>query len=190
MPNIEETDRIAQDETQYYDMLYNFAQVAIKANDMALDGYSTNQIAKKLQKSAEAFYLLCKADLKENVIVHKEKIEKDEKKQEVKEPEPLPDNFIKEDNGWGLCPICRKKMVKLTSETKLVNFPAYCKACKSDYVVSWWNVENKDIAYTRYVNNKHFIDRKYIRSNAMKGTGVNSYLRTNTSATERVAMNL
>lgn len=190
MPNIEETDRIAQDETQYYDMLYNFAQVAIKANDMALDGYSTNQIAKKLQKSAEAFYLLCKADLKENAIVHKEKRKQEQKKSEVKEPEPLPDNFIKEDNGWGLCPICRKKMVKLTSETKLVNFPAYCKACKSDYVVSWWNVENKDIAYTRYVNNKHFIDRKDIRSNAMKGTGVNSYLRTNTSATERVAMNL
>ena len=106
------------------------------------------------------------------------------------DPEPLPDNFIREENGWGLCPVCRKKILKLTSTTKLINFPAYCKSCKVDYMVSWWNIENKDIAYTRYVNNKHYINRADIRSYAMRGTGVNKFLNTNTSSTERVALNL
>ena len=86
--------------------------------------------------------------------------------------------------------MCRKKMLKLTSTTKLINFPAYCKSCRTDYMVSWWNVDNKDIAYTRYVNNKRYINREDIRSYAMRGTGLGSFLSTNTSATERVAMEL
>lgn len=189
MPSVEGIDRIARDETQYYDMLYNFAQVTIRANDMALDGYSTEQIARKLQQSAEAFFLLCKTDL---VEVKKEKRGRKPKEPEPvpKEPEPLPDNFLKDDNGWGLCPICRKRILKLTSTTKLVNFPAYCKSCKMEHLVSWWNVENKEIAYTRYVNNKHYIDRKDIRSHAMKGNGVQTFLNTGTSSTERVALKL
>ena len=200
MPSLEESDKIAKEEEQYYDTLYNFAKVAITANDMAMDGYSTNQIAKKLQRSAEAFYMLCKVD---EVKIEKVKkpcrkkkdqdlIEENTKTEEenAHDPEPLPDNFIREENGWGLCPVCRKRILKLTSTTKLINFPAYCKSCKVDYMVSWWNIENKDIAYTRYVNNKHYINRADIRSYAMRGTGVNKFLNTNTSSTERVALNL
>lgn len=197
MPSVEELDKIAKEDEHYYDTLYNFAKVAINANDMALDGYSTDQIAKKLQQSAEAFYMLCKVDeVNENkqgrpkkgsdLIEEKPK----EDKKTIPDHEPLPDNFMKDEDGWGLCPVCRKKILKLTRTTKLVNFPAYCKSCKADFIVNWWNVENKDITYTRYVNNKHYIDRRDIRSSAMKGTGVNSYLVTNTSATERVALNL
>ena len=62
MASIEMQDQEARDDEQYYDMLYNFAQVTIRANDMALDGHPVKQIAKKLQQSAEAFYLLCKTD--------------------------------------------------------------------------------------------------------------------------------
>lgn len=40
-------DQEARDDEQYYDMLYNFAQVTIRANDMALDGHPVKQIAKK-----------------------------------------------------------------------------------------------------------------------------------------------
>lgn len=196
----EETYDTAKEDERYYDTLYNFANVAIKANDMAMDGYSTNQIAKRLQKSAEAFFLLCKMDKVE--VKKKDEKKKapdqiEEKPQEEaqttpvqQDPEPLPDNFIREENGWGLCPMCRKKMLKLTSTTKLINFPAYCKECRTDYMVSWWNVDNKDIAYTRYVNNKRYINREDIRSYAMRGTGLGSFLNTNTSATERVAMEL
>lgn len=195
MSSIEELDRMAKEDEQYFDILYNFAKVAVNANDMALDGYTTNQIAKKLQQSAEAFYLLCKTD---DVKPQKEKSGRKAKEQQpdpeevqqLQEPEPLPDNFIREKNGWGLCPVCRKNILRLTSTTKLINYPAYCKSCKAEYMVSWWNVENKDIVYTRYVNNRHYINREDIRSYAMRGTGVNTFLNTNTSSTERVAMHL
>lgn len=187
-------DEIAQNEEQYYDVLYNFAQVAVKANDMALDGYTPKQIAKKLRKASDAFVLLAGAnDVKKTGP--KKKTEPEEKPAQVVpeqpvEPEPLPDNFARDENGWLLCPVCRRKLLKLTSTTKIVNCPVYCKSCKADYVLSWWNVENKDIVYTRYVNNKHYIDRADIRSKGMQGTGVQSFLNTGTSATERVAMAL
>ena len=89
-----------------------------------------------------------------------------------------------------MCPVCRKKIIKLTSTTKLIDFPAYCKSFKAEYIVSWWNVESKDIEYTRYVNNTHYVDRRNIRNDGMKGTGVKHFMNTRTSATERVAMKL
>ena len=148
------------EEILYFDTLYNFAQVAISANDMALDGYSIKKIAQKLQKSAEAFYLLCKPDeVKPRKKPKKKEPERViEKMQQMPEPEPLPENFARDENGWLLCPV--------------------------------WNIENKEIAYTRYVNNKHFIDRKDIRNSGMQRTGVSEFIRTHTSATERVAINL
>ncbi len=81
-------------------------------------------------------------------------------------------------------------MIKVTGTTKIVDFPAYCKACKAEYLVSWWNVENKDIAYARYVNDKHYVNRRDIRNEGMKGTSVQHFLHTRTSSTERVAMKL
>ena len=187
MPTEEALRQQAQDEEKYYDMLYSFTQSMVAANDMAADGCETKLIAKRLQRAAEAFYLLCKTD-----TVKAKKVGRPKKQAEPKqpEPEPLPENFIKEENGWGLCPVCRRKMFKVTGTTKLVNFPAYCKSCRSDYVVSWWNVDNKDIEYTRHVDNRHFIDRRDIRSRGLQGSGLHTYQRTGTSATERVAMQL
>ena len=107
-----------------------------------------------------------------------------------KDLEEAINNFIKENEGWGLCPVCRKKMVKLTSTTRLIDFPAYCKGCKAEYVVSWWNVDKKEIEYTRYVNNTHYVHKGNIRNEAMKGTGLKAFVNSKTSATERVAMHL
>ena len=83
MASIEMQDQEARDDEQYYDMLYNFAQVTIRANDMALDGHPVKQIAKKLQQSAEAFYLLCKTD--EIVPVRANKVGRPKKVEEVQE---------------------------------------------------------------------------------------------------------
>lgn len=54
----------------------------------------------------------------------------------------LPDNFIRNVNGWGVCPECGRKIMKLANTTVIVNFPAYCKSCKREVVVSWWDAEN------------------------------------------------
>lgn len=183
-------DEIARNEEQYYDVLYNFAQVAVKANDMALDGYTPTQIASKLRKASDAFVLLARWDeVKKTGPKKKTEPEKPEEKPE-QPAEPLPDNFARDENGWLLCPVCRKKLLKITSTAKIVNCPVYCKSCKAEYILSWWNIENKEIVYTRYVNNKHYIDRADIRSKGMQGTGIQSFRNTGTSATERIAMTL
>ena len=193
MPIIEESDQIAKDETQYYDMLYNFSKVIVKANDMALNGDSMEKIAKKLQRLAPAYLLLCKTDTVKAGKKPERKPKRDispESEPLKEQPEQLPSNFMNEENGWGLCPVCRKKMIKVTSTTRLIDFPAYCKPCKAEYIVSWWNVDNKDIAYQRYVNDKHYIDRRNIRNEGIKGNGVKHFMRTRTSSTERVALEL
>lgn len=43
---------------------------------------------------------------------------------------------------WGACPKCGKKCIKLREDTVLVNFPMYCKVCKTEYVISWGNVRH------------------------------------------------
>lgn len=191
MPIIEESDQIAKDETQYYDMLYNFSRVIVKANDMAFNGDSMEKIAEKLEKSAEAFLLLCKTDSVEVKKGQKPGRKPEHEPEPPKEqPEPLPSNFMKEESGWGICPVCRKKIIKVTSTTRLIDFPAYCKSCKAEYIVSWWNVDNKDIAYQRYVNDKPYIDRHNIHNEGLKGNGVKHFMRSRTSSTERVALGL
>lgn len=184
-------DEMIRDEVKFYDTLNSLADVLKRLNEQASDGETKKNIEKKMCRLIPAFALLCGVSLDD---VSK-KSSKKEQPVEVpeptkKEPEQLPSNFIKEDNGWGLCPVCRKKIIKMTSTTKLIDFPAYCKSCKADYIVSWWNVEDKAIEYTRYVNDKHYIDRRNIRNEGMKGTGIKHFMNTRTSATERVAMHL
>lgn len=180
-----------QEEVKYYDVLYDFTSVVVRLNEQAFDGESKRNIEKRICKLIPAFTTLCGVSFDEAPKKSSKKVQPVEvPEQPKKDPEQLPSNFIKEDNGWGLCPVCRKKIIKLTSTTKLIDFPAYCKSCKAEYIVSWWNVEDKAIEYTRYVNDKHCIDRRYIRNEGVKGTGVKHFLNTRTSATERVAMHL
>ena len=37
---------------------------------------------------------------------------------------------------WIACPKCQGKMFMVREDTKLVNFPGYCKKCKTESVVT------------------------------------------------------
>ena len=192
-----QTDEEIRKEAKYFDTLYDFTGIITRLNEKACDGVSKDSLEKKICRLIPAFTLLCGIDEERNVIEPKKNSSKrgrPKKKVEPQskqpEPEQLPDNFVKEKDGWGLCPVCSRKMIKLTSTTRLMDFPAYCKACKAEFIVSWWNVENKDMEYKRYVNKQYYIPKSNIRHEDMIGTGLKSFTNTRTSATERVAMHL
>lgn len=190
-------------EVKYYDMLYDFTGVITKANEQSFEGYTPKQIAGKLRKAAPAFCNLCMIDSMEPKTA-KEKIEPvkqaeeepigsaDGKRQpeadkEAKEPEelterPKPGNFLRIKNGWGLCPVCATKVLRVTMTTRLENFPVYCKRCRAEHLVNWWNAEHQRIEYKRYINDNH------LRDQALKGTGLQSFRNNRSSATERVAV--
>lgn len=37
---------------------------------------------------------------------------------------------------WLYCPICRRKLFKLRPKTRLVDFPAWCRRCKQEHIIS------------------------------------------------------
>lgn len=37
---------------------------------------------------------------------------------------------------WIACPKCKGKMLKVREDTKVVNFPGYCKHCKTESIIS------------------------------------------------------
>lgn len=175
----------------YYDVLYSFTRTTVDLNNMACDdGAEPKKLSKRFQKLIHAFMQLCMIDEDMDQCVPNKKTERKKEKVQPKKEEELPDNFIQEVDGWALCPVCRKRILKLTSETKVINLPAYCKICHAEYIISWWNIDKKNIPYHRYINKSFWIDPHMIRDEGMKGTGVNSFLNTRTSATERVAMRL
>lgn len=183
-------DAYIRDEVNFYDALDNFADVLNRLNKKAANGAAVKHLENQMCRLIPEFILLCGVDSDGRIDTSQFAATKKVGRLKKTEPEPLPANFIMEKDGWGLCPVCRRKIVKLTGATKLVDFPAYCKSCKADYVVSWWNADNKEIAYTRYVNNAHYIDRGNIRSEGLKGTSVQNFIRSRTSATERTALHL
>lgn len=186
----------ADTETKYYDMLYDFAGVVTKANEQSFEGLEPKKIAGTLRRSVEAFCQLCMIDTMaegkdKDVEQEKPKKQKEEAPSPVQEAvpdqeteeRPLPDNFLRIDKkGWGLCPICHSRVLKVTATTRLENFPVFCKRCKADHLVNWWNADNQRILYKRYVNDR------YLRDQALKGTGLHSFRSTGSSAPERVAM--
>ena len=174
-------------------MLYDFAGVVTKANEQSFEGLTPKRIASTLRRSAEAFCRLCMLDTLtgdkkqdeagEKPQEHKEELPERESPIAQTEEKPLPDNFLQiDENGWGLCSVCRSKVLKVTATTRLENFPVFCKRCKADHLVNWWNADNQRILYRRYVNDRH------LREQALKGTGLYSFRNTGTSSPERVAM--
>lgn len=193
MGKVQEYDSIVADsELKYYDMLYEFACVVSKANEKSFEGETPEKIAKILKKSAAAFCNLC---MIEDLVQEKENKPVEEPQRSRKEaPEPkqepaqspkrsIPDNFLVIDpDGWGLCPVCSGRVLKVTATTRLENFPVYCKRCRADHLVNWWNATNQRIYYKRYINDNH------LRNQALKGTGLRSFQNSGSSATERMAV--
>ena len=42
---------------------------------------------------------------------------------------------------WILCPKCGKHIAKVRTDTKIVNFPAYCKICKKEILITYPKLE-------------------------------------------------
>ena len=150
-----EYSKCDQDSGYYYDVLYDFTKTIVGINDMACDdGVEPKRLSRRFQSLITAFMQLCMIDENTTQIdpARKRGQKKKETETEQLKREVIPDNFIHEENGWGICPVCRKKMIKLTSNTRLENFPAYCKMCKTEYIVNWWNVDKKEIPYQRHIN--------------------------------------
>ena len=195
-----------QETGAYYDMLYDFACLVSKANEYSFEGESPKKIAGKLRKSLDAFLNLCMLEeVKPKAKKEEKPAEPKKAKKEVaepKEPEPqkeepvkekavkkaLPDNFLKiTPDGWGLCPVCKTKVLKVTSATRLENFPVFCKRCRADHIVNWWNADMQRILYKRYVSDRYVRERA---EQAYKGVGYRTFQNTGASATERVAMKM
>ena len=182
----------AKKEEYYYDLLYKFAVDISKANEKSFDGYEPYIIANDLRKSLESFFELCMYDpdlitlgkqrfsekIKQEVA---EELKAAEQKQQEKKV--YQGKFLQIDaEGWGLCPVCDTKVLKVTSITRLENFPVYCKRCKADHLVNWWNAKQQKILYRRYTNDNA------IRDKALKGTGLKQFRYTGSSATERAVI--
>ncbi len=202
--NTNEIDYASADvEVKYYDMLYDFTGVITKANEQSFEGYTPKQIAGKLRKAAPAFCNLCMIDSVEykpeekkaapiNLVEEKQKTSTDdgeqlvtsmdEKETELLSERPKMGNFLQIKNGWGLCPVCSAKVLRVTMTTRLENFPVYCKRCRAEHLVNWWNAEHQRIEYKRYTNDSH------LRNQALKGTGLRNFQNNRSSATERVAI--
>ena len=200
-----------QETGAYYDMLYDFACLVSKANEWSFEGNEQKAIANKLRNGLDAFVHLC---MLEKLDPNEKKIEKvsEQQKEEPKtmaeptEPElqkeepveekaaikskkkPLPNNFLKiTPDGWGLCPVCKNKVLKVTYTTRLENFPVFCKRCRADHIVNWWNADMQRIMYKRYVSDRYVREQA---EKAYKGVGYKRYLDTGVSSTERVAMKM
>ena len=109
---------------QYYEILDKLCSVVVKMNLYAIDGMPLKQLQKNFQKLAPVFLILCG----------------EEKAQPMKakgRPKKKPENRLPVNEGWGLCPTCGQKCIKVNDKTVLVNYPMYCKRCKRDYLVNW-----------------------------------------------------
>ncbi|MBE6959951.1 MAG: hypothetical protein E7448_04425 [Ruminococcaceae bacterium] len=43
---------------------------------------------------------------------------------------------IKTNRGWLMCPICGKKLLRLTSTTTAKDLPVFCKHCHQESIVN------------------------------------------------------
>ena len=117
---------------KYYDMLDSFDTAVMKINNKAADGEEPKKIQRMFLKLLPAFMLLCGGD----GSIEKLKIIKEPQKRGPKPKTVLQIN-LKIMNGWGICPTCGKKCIKVQDNTILVNYPMFCKFCKRDYMVNW-----------------------------------------------------
>ncbi len=108
----------------YYDILHGFANSMSRLDDKAADGEQIKGLQGKCLRLLPAFILLCGDTTREVKPLGRHK--KDE-----------PQNNLTVKNGWGMCPKCGKKCIKVQENTILVNYPMFCKVCRRDYGVTW-----------------------------------------------------
>lgn len=120
----EKINQQQQDCGQYYDALDKLCSVVVKMNLYAIDGMPLKQLQKNFQKLAPVFLILCGE-------------EKAQPAKKIGRPKKKPENTLPVNDGWGLCPTCGQKCIKVNDKTVLVNYPMYCKRCKRDYLVNW-----------------------------------------------------
>lgn len=57
--------------------------------------------------------------------------------------------YNKTKEEWVACPLCKApKLIKLRPDTQIKNFPAYCKRCKREVVIT---IERRTVGAGRYV---------------------------------------
>ena len=135
-----------KEELKYYDVLYDFASVVVRLNEQALDGETKKNIEKRICRLIPAFTTLCGMDAEGKTDASKvEPAPQPEPKPEVTKEEikkkPKPRVVLKSNlrvkNGWGICPVCARKCIKVNRNTVLVNFAMFCKHCKLEHVITW-----------------------------------------------------
>lgn len=45
-------------------------------------------------------------------------------------------DILKTENGWGLCPVCGRKLMHVRPDTIAENLEIYCKGCHSSSIVN------------------------------------------------------
>lgn len=118
------TDQQQKEYGHYCDALDKLCSVVVKMNLYAMDGMPLKRLQQNFQKFAPVFLVLC----------GEEKAEPEKKKGR---PKKKPENTLPVCEGWGLCPSCGQKCIKVNDRTVLENYQMYCKRCERDYLVSW-----------------------------------------------------
>ena len=119
-----------KDEVKYYEVLYNFAHVVLRLNEQAMDGEPIKNIEPHIHRLIPAFMMLCGADSSGEIV-------KKPKKKKLPKPKTVLQSNLLVRDGWGLCPKCGGKCIKVNPDTILVNHPAFCKKCKTESIVTW-----------------------------------------------------
>lgn len=108
---------------KYYDVLDNFDKTIHALNVKAASGEGIKNLQLRCLKLLPSFILLC-GDAQRKVKKTGPKKRKVEKNLTVK-------------NGWGICPACGGKCIKVQQDTILLNYPMFCKHCKNEQMVNW-----------------------------------------------------
>lgn len=144
---IAQTDEEIQDEVRYFYALDQFAGVIRTLNKEAFDGIPKAAIEKNICRLIPAFAMLCgmtatgEIDIMRVIptgkIGRKKKAEPPKQEQSKPQPRTMLQSTLKARDGWGMCPKCGKKCIKVNDNTILVNYPMFCKVCRRDYIVTW-----------------------------------------------------
>lgn len=128
-----ETEERMLETGNYYDTLHDFSKTMAKLNRKAADGEPPKGLQSYCRRLLPVFVLLC-GDLQQET--------KKPGRKPKERPEPQPQfpsikNTLQVRDDWGRCPKCGGKCIKVKPDTVLINYPMFCKHCKSESIVTW-----------------------------------------------------